>query len=257
MFWNIIWQDRHSCWSFFSPPICSTWHAPIRGQESHAWLASVFCTWTHHSKTWQLLPPFQHIQWPLCQSIVVMVKLKAAPVALLPLAPQISCLIDSLLSSIMVKSFYLLYRGLCLSTTSISIPSDLFRVKTFVRTLVPEGFSVQCKVPFLRLFCKLIGVLFLHSGNPINSKDAFLILASSVYKDSIRLAAPPRIVCDSRWADTCSIYIDIWNSQTGFWMKSFIVHSLNVGNVVCFFCKASMKIGAPLCTCCYSWGHNC
>jgi len=39
-------------------------------------------------------------------------------------------------------------------------------------------------------------------------------------------------------------------------MKSFINHSLNVGNVVCFFCKVSIKIGAPLYTRCYSWGHN-
>ena len=55
---------------------------------------------------------------------------------------------------------------------------------------------------------------------------------------------------------TCSIYFDIWDLQTGSQMKSFVNHSLNVGNVVCFFCKASMKIGAPLCTRCYSWGHN-
>jgi len=94
------------------------------------------------------------------------------------------------------------------------------------------------------------------SSNPINSKDASLILASSVCKDSIRLAAPPRIVHDSKWADTCSIYFDIWDLQTGSWMKFFIDHSLNVGNMVCFFRKASIKIGAPLYTRCYSWGHN-
>jgi len=39
-------------------------------------------------------------------------------------------------------------------------------------------------------------------------------------------------------------------------MKSFIDCSLNVGNMVCFFRKASMKIGLPLYTHCYSWGHN-
>ena len=181
-----------------------------------------------------------------------MVKLKAALLALLPLTSQISHLIDSLPSSIMVKSFCLLYRGLCLSTTSVSTPSDLSRVETFVCTLVPEGSSVRCKVPSSCSFCKLIGVLFLHSGNPIDSKDASLILTSSVYKNSFCLAAPPRIVHNSRQADTCSIYFDIWNSQTGSRMKFFIDHSLNVGNMVCFFCKASMKIGAPLCTCCYS-----
>ena len=106
----------------------------------------------------------------------------------------------------------------------------------------------QCDARFhSQSFCKL---------NSINSKDAFLILTSSVYKDSIHLATPPRIVCDSRQADTCTIYFNIWDLQTGPWIKSFVDRSLNVGSVVCFFCKVSIKIGAPLCTHCYLWGHN-
>ena len=185
-----------------------------------------------------------------------MVESKAALVALLPFTPQISHLINSLPSSIMVKSFHLSYRGLCLSTTSIPTFSDLSRVETFMHTLVPKGSSVRCEVPSLCSFCKPIDVLSLYGSNSINLKDASLILASSVYKDSICLAAPPRIVHNSRWADTCSIYFDIWNLQTGSQMKSFVDHFLNVGNVVCFFRKASIKIGAPLCTCCYLWGHN-
>ena len=200
--------------------------------------------------------PFNTSNGPSHQSIVIVVESKAASVALLPLAPQISRLIDSLSSSIMVESFHLLYGGLCLTTTSIPTPSDLSRVETFMCTLIPEGSSVQYEVPSSHSFCKLIGVLFLHGGKPINPKDASLILSSSVYKDSIHLAAPPRIVCNSRRADTCSIYFDIWNSQTGFWMKSFVDCSLNVGSMICFFCKVSIKIGTPLCTCCYSWGHN-
>ena len=196
--------------------------------------------------------PFNTSNGPFRQSIVVIVKSKAAPVALLPLAPQISCLIDSFLSSIMVESFCLSYGGLCLSTTSVPTPSDLSRVEIFVHTFVPEGSSVQCEVPSSHSFCKLIGMLFLHGSNPINSKGASLILSSSVYKDSICLATPPRIVRDSRQADTCTIYFDIWDSQTGSRMKSFVDHSLNVGTVVCFFQKASMKIGLPQCTRCYS-----
>jgi len=98
-------------------------------------------------------------------------------------------------------------------------------------------------------------MLFLHDGKPINPKDAFLILFSSVYKDNIRLAAPPRIVHDSRHANTCSIYFNIWDSQTGSQMKSFINCSLDVGSVVCFFHKASMKIGTPLYIRCFLWGH--
>jgi len=185
-----------------------------------------------------------------------MVELKAAPIALLPLAPQISHLIGSLSNSIIVKFFHLSYGGLCLSTNSVLTPSDLFRVETFMCTLVLKGSSVRCEGLSLHSFCKLIGVLFLYGSNPINLKDASLILTSSVYKDNIRLAAPPRIVCNSRRADICSIYFDIWDSQTGSQMKPFVDCSLNVGNMVCFFYKASIKIELPLCTCCYSWGSQ-
>jgi len=135
--------------------------------------------------------PFNMSNGPFHQSIVVVVEPKTAPVALLPLAPQISHLIDSLSSLIMVESFCLLYEDLCLSTTSVYTPSDLSRVETFVCILIPEGSSVQCEVPSLCSICKLIGVPFLCSGNPINSKNASLILASSVTRTVFALLPHP------------------------------------------------------------------
>jgi len=130
------------------------------------------------------------------------------------------------------------------------------RRSTFVCTLVLKGSMVRCEIPSSRSFCKLIGVPFIRRDNPITSKDAEAILSSSVFKDSICLAAPPQIVCNSRCADTCTVYFDIWDSQTGSRMKSFVDCSLNVGTMVCYFRKESMKIGMPYCTRCCSWGHN-
>ena len=86
--------------------------------------------------------PFNMSTGPSHWSIVVVVESKAALVALLPLTPQISCLIDSLPSSIIVESFCLSYGDLCLSITSVPNPSDLSRVETFVHTLVSE--DSQC-----------------------------------------------------------------------------------------------------------------
>jgi len=64
--WNVLehYMIRHML-TLILPSTCSTWHVPIRGQESHAWLTTGFCTWTHCSKTWQPLPLFQHVQQPL------------------------------------------------------------------------------------------------------------------------------------------------------------------------------------------------
>ena len=70
------------------------------------------------------------------------------------------------------------------------------------------------------------------------------------------LAALPRIVRDSRSADSCTVFFDIWDSQKGSRMKTFINRSFNIGRVVCFFRKASPHIGVPYCSRCCSWSHN-
>ena len=49
---------------------------------------------------------------------------------------------------------------------------------------------------------------------------------------------------------------NIWDSQTRFRMKTFVNRSVNIGLAICFFRKASMKIGMPLCPHCCLWGHN-
>ena len=118
-------------------------------------------------------------------------------VELLPLGPQISAFVNAAQSALLVESFHLAYGGLCLTTTNVSSPSDLFRLETFIHSIVPEGSTVRCEIPLSRSFCKLMDVPFLRGGKPITPKDAETILRSTVYKDSIRLAAPPRIVCDS------------------------------------------------------------
>jgi len=55
--------------------------------------------------------------------------------------------------------------------------------------------------------------------------DTERFLLNSVHKDNIRLAAPSRIICDSRTADACTIYFDIWNSQKGSQMCMFVNRS--------------------------------
>jgi len=138
--WNIMQYDMCSCQSPLSPPPFVQHDTCPSGGKNHVdnSPASFSCGPVvqrpgscHHS--------FNMSNGPSCRSIVVVVESKAASVALLPLAPQISHLIDFLPSSIMVESFHLSYGGLCLSTTSVPTPSDLSRVETFIRTLVSEG----------------------------------------------------------------------------------------------------------------------
>ena len=102
-------------------------------------------------------------------------------VELLPLEPQISTFVDTFQSALLIKPFCLAYGGLCLTTTSVSSPSDLSRLETFICSIVPEGSTVHCEIPSSRSFCKLMDVSFLRGGKPITSKDAEIILRSTVY----------------------------------------------------------------------------
>ena len=104
----------------------------------------------------------------------------------------------------------------------------------------------------MRSFCKLINA----SGNCLTPVDAERFLLNSVHKDNIRLAAPPRVIRDSRTTDACTIYFDIWDSQKGSQMHTFVNRSINAGSLVCFFRWTSPKIGVPFCSHCSSWVHN-
>ena len=133
--------------------------------------------------------PYNTSNSPSRRSIVVIVEASTS-VDLLPLEPQLSGFINNSQSSLLVESFHLAYRGLCLTTTSIPSPSNLSRLETFPCTIIPEGSTVHCEIPSSHSFCKLVGIPFPHGGNSITPKDAEVILHSSVYKDSIHLAAP-------------------------------------------------------------------
>ena len=147
--------------------------------------------------------PYNTSNGPSQWSLVIMVDASTS-VELLPLGPQISAFVDASQSTLLVESFRLAYGGLCLTTTSVPSLSDSpgWRPSYVLSFLT----TVFCEILSSRSFCKLMDVPFLRGGKPITPKDAKIILRSTVYKDSICLAAPPRIVCDSRRADTCTVY---------------------------------------------------
>ena len=143
--------------------------------------------------------------------------------SLLALAPQISRFISGLNPSLIAKSSRLGYGGLTISTTQVTTSPELSQVETFMRGIVSEGTAVKCEVPSSHSVCKLINVPFINaSGNHLTPVDAERILLNSVHKDNICLAAPPRVVRNLRTADACIVYFDIWDSQKGSQMCTFV-----------------------------------
>jgi len=123
----------------------------------------------------------------------------------------------------MVESSCLSYGGFTVSTTRVSTSPELSQMETFVCSIVSKDTAVKYEVPSSHSFCKIINVPFISlNGNHITPADAERFLHNSVHKDSIHLAAPPRIIHSSRTADMCTIYFDIWDSQKGSQMCFFI-----------------------------------
>jgi len=72
---------------------------------------------------------------------------------------------------------------------------------------------------------------------------------------SIRLAAPPRVIRDTARADSCSVFFDIWDSQTGSRAKYLAGRSLQIEGLSCYIRHALPHVGVPYCQCCCKWGH--
>jgi hypothetical protein len=141
--------------------------------------------------------------------------------------------------------------------TRVPSPADIQLAQTIASSKIPDGSKVACEVPSSRSFLRVLGVPFLTKDLPaLTPDDARRSLSSSVYADHIQLAAPPRIVRDSKTSDTCTIFFDIWDSQTGSRMKAFVGRSVNIRGAACVFRPARVNVGVPFCQRCCLWGHS-
>jgi len=95
----------------------------------------------------------------------------------------------------------------------------------------------------------------LGEGRRYSPEDALRDLSSSVHSDYIHLAAPPRVVHDSRRADSCCIYFDIWDSQSGSRSCYLSDRSIPMAGVARVISPAHINMGVPFCTRCMLWGH--
>ncbi|KJA14978.1 hypothetical protein HYPSUDRAFT_149702 [Hypholoma sublateritium FD-334 SS-4] len=61
--------------------------------------------------------------------------------------------------------------------------------------------------------------------------------------------------CDSPASSNCTVFFDIWDSQTGSRSKCLIGKTVMIKGHACRILAAPKRVGVPFCTNCCRWGH--
>ena len=170
---------------------------------------------------------------------------------LMSLAPILSQHLSQQGARLHVESYRLAYGGLYVTTTAVPSLTDLQSFESLLRARIPEGSQVECEVFSSRSFLRILAAPFLLSdGSALTPDCAMRSLSSSAHSALIQLAAPPRVIRDTRRSDSCTIYFDIWDSQAGSCSKSLDRRSLLVEGSPCIIRTAQLHIGVPFCSHC-------
>ncbi|KXN92026.1 hypothetical protein AN958_10356 [Leucoagaricus sp. SymC.cos] len=81
-------------------------------------------------------------------------------------------------------------------------------------------------------------------------------MGKSHLASSFTLANSPRVMHNSRRADTATVWFDVLDSQSGATAKRLINTSFQFGPSSCFVRAARSHSGVPLCQRCWRWGHS-
>jgi hypothetical protein len=93
---------------------------------------------------------------------------------------------------------------------------------------------------------------------PVTPQQVKEILLASKWKDTIHLyqGAMPRLVRNSHKSDTCTVFLDIYNSQGGHHLQSLKGHSFMLSHITLTIQPAEKRVGVPICPRCWRYSHH-
>ena len=151
--------------------------------------------------------------------------------------------------------------GISVIVNKIAQQSDISIIDNYIKNFNNIN-SLQVKdarLPMSKSYLKIIGIPYYpYSDNrqtKLSSDDIQNILKQNHIFDNISLASKPRVIKVSPKSDMASVWIDIWDVQSGKNAKILINRCFNVGNFIATIRGANMNPGVPLCKNCWKWGH--
>ena len=151
--------------------------------------------------------------------------------------------------------------GISVIVNKIAQQSDISIIDNYIKNFNNIN-SLQVEdacLPMSKSYLKIIGIPYYPYSDNCQTKlsldDIQNILKQNHIFDNISLASKPRVIKVSPKSDMASVWIDIWDVQSGKNAKMLINRCFNVGNFIATIRGANMNPGVPLCKNCWKWGH--
>ncbi|KXN84951.1 1,2-dihydroxy-3-keto-5-methylthiopentene dioxygenase 1, partial [Leucoagaricus sp. SymC.cos] len=145
-----------------------------------------------------------------------------------------------------------------LSSSQFPALGEIDLVKAGVTRLLSltEG-GVEAALPHSWSYLKVVDVSFFKAdGQQVTVDDVWAVMGKSHMASLFTLANSPQVMCNSRCADTATVWFDVLDSQSGTTAKHLIGSSFQFGPASCFVHAARSHSGVPLCQHCWHWGHS-
>ena len=151
-------------------------------------------------------------------------------------------------------------KGLLLTTNKVAATSDLNIVKKYLKELnnIDNSEIISSKLPQLKSYLKILEI-------PYFTKDSNLFITSDSIEHIIKLThifnniilvSCLYIIKVSLKLDIAVIWIDIWDSQSGFNTKILIKRCFNIGSHITTIHSTNMNTGVLQCKNCWKWEHT-
>ena len=109
------------------------------------------------------------------------------------------------------------------------------------------------RLPKSKSYLKIIGIPFFPHANSqekLTPNDIEVILKQNHIFDNISLASKPRVIKVSPKSDMSSVWLDIWDIQSGKNTKMLINRCFNISNYIATIRGANMNPGVLQCKNC-------
>ena len=125
--------------------------------------------------------------------------------------------------------------------------SDLTTIEKYLKNINNIN-SDLIKSPYLlkyKLYLKIIGLPYMTEQGIIT-----LDIIKDVFKklhlfNNISLASKPHIIKASPKSDMAVVWVDIWDSQSGFMAKNIINWQFNISQYIATICSMNMNLEVP------------
>jgi len=134
---------------------------------------------------------------------------------------NINCALKGLKSSIIADFIYIEDKGIMITTNNIASPSNIQEIKKYIKNSFTTDVDqvTSPRLPQSKSYLKIVGIPF----------------------NDIILVSKPRIIKVSPKSNMAIIWINIWNTQSGFNTKKIINRHFNVGSFIAIVQGANMN----------------